>query len=109
MTDRLLGVVPRVELQSLVDTQVANPDGHLAAITRTTPTVAFPDEPLRVIVHRMAETSLTRFPVVERGTMKVVGIVALDDLLKARARNLDSERRRERILRIAEWRLQSAD
>jgi chloride channel protein, CIC family len=108
-TDRLLGVVPRVELQTLVDTQAANPDGQLAAITRTTPTVAFSDEPLRVIVHRMAETSLTRFPVVERGTMKVVGIVALDDLLKARARNLDSEKRRERILRIAEWRLQSAD
>ena len=30
--------------------------------------VAYPDEPLRVIVHRMAETGLTRFPVVDRGS-----------------------------------------
>ena len=57
----------------------------------------------------MAETGLTRFPVVERGTMKLVGIVALEDLLKARARNLEAERRRERLLRIGDWRLQSAD
>ena len=57
----------------------------------------------------MAETGLTRFPVVERGTMKVVGLVALDDLLKARARNLDAERRRERLLRIGDWRLVIGD
>ena len=31
------------------------------------PVVAYPDEPLRVVVYRMAETGLTRFPVVERG------------------------------------------
>jgi len=81
----------------------------LGQITRTRPTTAYPDEPLRVIVHRMAETGLTRFPVVERGSYRLLGLVALDDLLKARVRNLDSERRRERMLRIAEWRLQSAD
>jgi len=47
----------------------------------------------------MAETGLTRFPVVERdGSRKLVGIVSLNDLLKARARTLDAERRRERVL-----------
>jgi chloride channel protein, CIC family len=29
-----------------------------------------------------------------------VGIVSLNDLLKARSRNLDEERRRERVLRL---------
>jgi len=54
---------------------------------------------LRVVVYRMAETGLTRFPVVERdGSRKLVGIVSLNDLLKARARTLDAERRRERVL-----------
>ena len=62
--------------------------------------LAFPDEPLRVIVHRMAETGLTRFPVVDRTSIKLIGVVALDDLLKARAQNLDSERRRERMIRF---------
>jgi CBS domain-containing protein len=45
----------------------------------------------------MAETGLTRFPVVERGTRRLVGIVSLNDLLKARAKNLDAEQRRERV------------
>ena len=63
--------------------------------------LAFPDEPLRVIVHRMAETGLTRFPVVDRTSTKLIGVVALDDLLKARAQNLDSERRRERMIRLS--------
>jgi len=31
---------------------------------------------------------------------KLVGIISLDDLLRARVRNLDEERRRERVLRI---------
>jgi H+/Cl- antiporter ClcA len=104
-TERLVGVVPRVELQQLVDAGPADVSTSLGQITRTRPATAYPDEPLRVIVHRMAETGLTRFPVVERGSYRLLGLVALDDLLKARARNLDSERRRERMLRIAEWRL----
>ena len=52
-----------------------------------------------MVVYRMAETGLTRFPVVERdGSRKLVGMISLDDLLKARARTLDAERRRERVL-----------
>ena len=75
-------------------------NGHgLAELIRRDPKVAYPDEPLRVVVYRMAETGLTRFPVVERdGTHKLVGMVSLDDLLKARANTLDAERRRERVL-----------
>ena len=32
-------------------------------------------------------------PVVERGTRRLLGIVSLDDLLKARTRHLEEERR----------------
>ncbi len=58
--------------------------------------VARPDEPLRVVVYRMAETGHTRLPVVseEEG---LVGLISLEDLLKARALNLEAERRRERV------------
>ena len=38
----------------------------LAAIVKTDVVVAHPDESLRVIVYRMAETGLTRFPVMDR-------------------------------------------
>ena len=67
----------------------------------TDPVVAFPDEPLRVVVYRMAETGLTRFPVVDRGDGRnLVGVIGLQDLLSARTRNLAEERDRERGLRI---------
>jgi chloride channel protein, CIC family len=99
---RLLGVVTRVDLQRLVDTSPGDATAQMNAIVRKTPTVAYPDEPLRVIVHRMAETGLTRFPVVERGPVPTVaGMIALDDLLKARALNLEAERRRERVLSVS--------
>jgi CBS domain-containing protein len=61
--------------------------------------VAYPDEPLRVVVHRMADTGLTRFPVIERGDGTRLGMVSLEDLLLARTRSLDEDRRRERVLR----------
>jgi CBS domain-containing protein len=65
------------------------------------PVVAFPDEPLRVVVNRMAETGRTRLPVIdcpEHG--KLAGIVSLEDLLQARVRHVEEEKRRERALRI---------
>jgi CBS domain-containing protein len=62
--------------------------------------VAYPDEPLRLVVHRMAEKGITRLPVVERDSHKLLGLVSLDDLLKARSRHLEEERRREQTLRF---------
>ena len=58
--------------------------------------MAFPDESLRMVVHRMAETGLTEFPVVDR-ERRIVGMIGLGELLKARALNLDAEQRRERV------------
>jgi CBS domain containing-hemolysin-like protein len=56
---------------------------------------------LRVVVFRMAETGLTRFPVVERDDPRhLLGMVSLNDLLRARERNLEEERHRERVLRL---------
>ncbi len=92
---KLIGVLPRHELQRFV--QSAN--GGLREVIRQDAKVAYPDEPLRVVVYRMAETGLTRFPVVERdGCNTLVGMISLDDLLKARVQTLEAERRRERIL-----------
>ena len=54
-----------------------------------------------MVVYRMAETGLTRFPVVDRGDeRKLLGVIGLRDLLSARTRNLAEERDRERVLRI---------
>jgi CBS-domain-containing membrane protein len=71
---------------------------RIEAVAHSLPVVAYPDEPLRAVVHRMASTGLTRFPVVERGgTRRLVGMISLSDLLAGRTRTLDAEQRRERV------------
>ena len=101
-TGSLAGVVTRFDLRELAHRAAAgDASAALESILRATPTVAFPDEPLRSIVHRMADTGLTHFPVVERGPERqLVGMLSLEDLLKARSRNLESERRRERVMAL---------
>jgi CIC family chloride channel protein len=96
--ERLVGVVTRNDLRVIMEGGSDGPTAPLAAILKTEPVVAYPDESLRVIVYRMAETGLTRFPVIDRERRRLVGMVALTDLLKARALNLDAEQRRERVL-----------
>jgi H+/Cl- antiporter ClcA len=73
----------------------------LAKVMKKDVVAAFPDEPLRVVVYRMAATARTRLPVVDRDDpSKVLGLVSLSDLMLARTRNLEEEHRRERVLRF---------
>ncbi|HZS49745.1 MAG TPA: CBS domain-containing protein, partial [Bryobacterales bacterium] len=96
----LVGVVTRHNIQKALRQSSDGPGARMADLVNPSPVVAYPDEPLRLVVYRMAETGLTRFPVVERGGHgKLVGMIALKDLLQARVRNLQEERRRERVLR----------
>jgi CIC family chloride channel protein len=100
----LEGVVTRADLRRLASRSAGDGAHDLGAVVHKDPAIAYPDEPLRVIVHRMAETGLTRFPVVERGPQRrIMGMISLEDLLKARTVNLEAERRRERTrwVRIA--------
>ena len=55
---------------------------------------------MRGVVYRMAETGLTRFPVVGRSSHRLLGMIGLFDLLEARLRNLEAERRRDRVLPV---------
>jgi CIC family chloride channel protein len=91
-TGQLEGVVTRTKLADFFD--YGDP-------LHRDPVVCYPDEPLRLVVYRMAETGRTRLPVISDGeSRKLVGIISLDDLLKARIRDFDEERRRERVLRV---------
>jgi CBS domain-containing protein len=91
-------VVKRQDLQRL--SAGAEP-GELSDVVKRDPVVAYPDEPLLVVVNRMADSGLTRLPVIDNEkSRKLVGIISLEDLLHARVRNLEEERRRERVLRI---------
>jgi chloride channel protein, CIC family len=97
----MLGVLTRTDVQDLLaDGSPLDRAKLLQDAAKSDVVVAYPDEPLRAVMYRMAETSLTRFPVVERGPdRKLMGMIALNDMLKATQRHLEEERRRERVLR----------
>jgi CBS domain-containing protein len=94
----LVGVITRRDLRKLA----AEHHGTRAIgeFARSSPVVAYANEPLRVVVDRMASSGFTRMPVLDPGEKKLVGMVSLQDLLHARARNLAEERDRERVIRI---------
>ena len=96
---RLAGVLTRGDIRNLIGKDGTDQRTLGEAIRQET-VAAYPDEPLRLVVYRMAEKGFTRMPVVERETRQFLGLVSLEDLLKARARNLEEERRRERTIKL---------
>jgi CBS domain-containing protein len=98
---KLVGVLTRRDIRERIDLEgdavLQRPLGDLV---RTSTVETNPDEILRVVVYRMADKAVTRLPVVELSTGKFLGLVSLDDLLKARSRHLEEERRREKTLKL---------
>ncbi len=94
---RVKGVITRKQLRELTESTVSSMS--LSDVLRE-PVVARSDEPLRIVVSRMAETGFTRLPVIEGDEGKLVGMISLHDLLLARVRSLNEERHRERVLRL---------
>jgi CBS domain-containing protein len=96
----LVGVATRNDIEALLQQGTDGERRPFTELINKTPNVAHPDEPLRAVVFRMAETGLTRFPVVGRRSRRLLGMIGLFDLLKARLRNLEAERRRDRVLPV---------
>jgi H+/Cl- antiporter ClcA len=98
---KLVGVLTRGDIRDRIGLE-----GHtvlqrpLRQLVRTSTVETNPDDILRVVVYRMAEKAVTRLPVVERPSGKFLGLVSLDDLLKARTRHLEEERRRDQPLKL---------
>ena len=93
---RIQGVITRKDLRNIADS--AGTRASLGEVLRD-PVIAHPDEPLRAVVFRMAETGLTHLPVVGDGG-QLAGMISIHDLLLARVRNLNEERHRERSLQV---------
>lgn len=98
--DSLIGVVTRRQLVTLQ--QEEHPEGRtLGDICERELVVAYPDEPIRYVLERMATTGLTRMPVVDPANRRhLVGLISISDVLRARQRSLDEERIREQVLAI---------
>jgi CBS domain-containing protein len=100
--DELAGVLTRNQLVQLYQQLSSRASTvKLSDIATQKAVVAFADEPLRMVVNRMADSGFTRLPVLDpAGDGKIVGMVSLKDLLHARTRILEDERARERVIRI---------
>jgi chloride channel protein, CIC family len=106
--DALLGVLTRRDMLDL-----ALRDGDLPQTAGDAMTVdvvvAHPDETLRDVAYRMAETATTRMPVVTRGPeRRLVGIITLPALLAGRLRDLQESRDAQRVMRVAAFRRRRA-
>jgi CBS domain-containing protein len=98
---RLAGVVTRGAIREQINLGgESSLNKCLSELAQSSFVAAYPDEPLRIVVHRMAEKGITRLPVIERDSRKLLGLLSLDDLLKARSRHLEEERHREQTLRF---------
>src|SRR5438477_8340222 len=98
---RFVGVLTRGDLLERIEQEgEAALRRTLGELVRQQTVKAFPDEPLRAVVYRMAEKGITRMPVVEPSSGRLLGLISLTDLLKARARHLEEERRREQVLSL---------
>ena len=99
---QLIGVITAEDIKKYTeDKALQSTYLRLAEAVRPDPVLAYPGEPLTVVVNRMAETGLNAFVVVEREhPQTVLGLISLRDLLKARVRRLEEEHRRERVLPI---------
>ena len=92
------GVISRNDLFGLVESRSGT--RTLGSVVSGNPVVAFADEPLRVVVYRMAATGFKRLPVLDPDGKTFVGMVALDDFSTARRKNLDEEHMRNRSFRL---------
>jgi CIC family chloride channel protein len=98
---KLVGVLTRSDIRERIEQEGdAVLQRPLRDLVRASTVETNPDEILRVVVYRMAEKAVTRLPVVELSTGKFLGLISLDDLLKARAKHLEEERRREQTLKL---------
>ena len=93
------GVVTRRDVldQALGEAPTVDNVDHL--LVRDT-VCAHPDETLRAVAYRMASTAVTRIPVLEPETGRVVGLVSLAQLLQGRLRDLREARETEQVLRF---------
>ncbi len=92
---RFAGVVTRRELERWVQD---GGTGDVAGLALAAPVTAYEDEPLSIVLDRMADTGRTRLPVLSRHEPgHLLGMLTLTHTLKAKRRHLEEERRREHV------------
>ncbi|MFF3568011.1 chloride channel protein [Nocardia jiangxiensis] len=97
-SEQLVGVTTRNRLAS-------SADGNVGAAAVPALAVVHPDDTLREVANKLATADVTYAPVVDRGTpTRLLGVIAFEQLLHARRRDLHEEHHRERVLTLRDQR-----
>ena len=95
---RLVGALSQAEIVALTR-DPANLERAIGELANPHPATIFSNQTLRTAVFQMAEAGVTRLLVANPADSgRLVGKLALHDLLKAQTRHLEEEQRRQRIL-----------
>jgi CBS domain-containing protein len=95
---RLVGALSQAEILALTR-DPKNLERTIGELADPRPPTIFTNQTLRTAVFQMAEAGVTRLLVVNPAdSRRLVGKLALHDLLKAQTRHLEEEQRRQRIL-----------
>lgn len=97
--DHLLGVVTRQQLLSTGRRPDSRSYAKIEDLMVRDVVVGYPDMTLRELANLMAERQVTSVPIVGRANARqVVSVMALDQVLEARLRDVNEEHKSERVL-----------
>ncbi|MGA7985463.1 MAG: chloride channel protein [Burkholderiales bacterium] len=92
----LAGVVTANQLH-----RAADPKAPIDELMEREPVVGHPDMTLRELANLMAERQVSSVPIVDRSDpRRVLSVMALDQVLEARLRDVDEEHKPERVLNL---------
>ncbi len=98
-SDHLVGAITRQQLLSAWSRRDGSSEARMDELMVRDVVVGYPDMTLRELANLMAERQVSSVPIVERKTGKlVVGVMALDQVLEARLRDVNEEHKSERVL-----------
>jgi len=102
---RLIGVVTRRRLHGASLPLAADPPASVDAVMAREPVVGYPDMTLRELANLMAEFDVSSVPIVDRTDRhQVLSVMAMDQVLEARLRDVNEEHKSERILNLLHFR-----
>lgn len=97
--DHLVGALTRQQLLSAGARLASNPHAEVNEFMMSDVVVGYADMTLRELANLMAERQVSSVPIVDRmKERRVVGVMALDQVLEARLRDVNEEHKLERVL-----------
>jgi len=97
--DHLVGLVTRQQLLRAGTQLDVNSQAKINDLMVINAVVGYPDMTLRELANLMAERQVSSVPIVDRDNGRLVlGVIALDQVLEARLRDVNEEHKSERVL-----------